>query len=88
MSNEQLLQRLNGRVVEVDGQAWQIDVYSIVDSESNRWVQVGLNGEDSRTALLKLACLADDEDAIVAIEDWIRNSSVLVSGIVSVADRE
>ena len=88
MSTEQLLQRLNGHVVAVDGQSWQIDVYSIVDNDAHRWVQVGLNGPDRRTVLLRLEYLADDEDALTAIDAWIRHSSSLHGGMVTVSDTD
>ena len=88
MSTEQLLQRLNGHVVDVDGQSWQIDVFSIVDHDAHRWVQVGLNGADRRTVLLKLESLADDEDTLAAIEHWIRHSPGLQGGMVTVSDTD
>jgi hypothetical protein len=47
-----------------------------------------LHGADRRTALLKLACLADDEDASAAIEEWIRDSPALHGGLVSVSDTD
>jgi len=88
MSTEHLLQRLNGHAVDVNGQSWQVDVYSIVDNDSHRWLQVGLNGADRRTVLLRLEYLADDEDALAANEDWIRHSSGLHGGMVTVSDTD
>ena len=75
MSNDQLLQELNGHSVDGNGDSWRIHVYSIVDGDAHRWIQLGLEGPETRTVLLKLTYLADACDAIGSIEQWMRNSS-------------
>jgi hypothetical protein len=84
MSNDELLAQLNGRVIDRAGNPRRIDVYSIVDEGTHRWIQVGLQGSDCRTALLKLAYLADDGDAVSALEDWLRESGTRHGTVLTV----
>jgi len=88
MSSEELLRRLNGQTIETGAKSWRIDVYSIVNNDAHRWVQVGLEGADRRTVLLKMEYLADDEDARSAIEDWVGCSSALHGGVIVVPDSD
>src|SRR5262245_26924703 len=85
MSNDQLLAHLHGRVIDGSGMPRRINVYSIVDEGTHRWIQVGLQGADSRTALLKLAYLADDYDAVTALEEWLRDPNARYGSVVTVA---
>ena len=84
MSNDELLAQLNGRVIDGPGNPRHIDVYSIVDEGTHRWIQVGLRGDDCRTALLKLAYLADDDDAVTALKDWLRHSGPRHGSVLTV----
>src|SRR5262245_42511953 len=62
VSTHELLQHLRGRIIEVAGDSWRVEVYSIVDDSDCRWLQLGLSGPEERTVLLKLHCLADADD--------------------------
>ncbi len=88
ISSEQLLQQLNGQTIVVGPTTWRIDVYSIVENDGYRWVQVGLDGGCRRTVLLKLEYLADDKDAIAALEDWLDDSTALHGGVLTVSDSD
>jgi hypothetical protein len=88
ISSEQLLHRLNGQTVAAGARSWRVDVYSIVENDAHRWIQVGLDGSDRRTILLKLEYLADDEDAVAALERWVRHSSAIHGGVITVSDSE
>jgi hypothetical protein len=88
VSNEQLLNRLNGQIVTAASNSWRLEVYSIIDKDAHRWVQVGLEGTDRRTVLLKLEYMADEEDAIDAVQDWVRSSSAVHGGVVTVSDSD
>lgn len=88
ISSDQLLHRLNGQTITAGTKQWRVDVYSIVENDAHRWVQVGLDGTDRRTILLKLAYLADDEDAVAALEQWVRHSSAIHGGVITVSDSE
>ena len=75
VSSEELLQELRGRMIDAAGETWRLEVYSIVDDTSCRWLQLGLAGREERTVLLKLPYLADADDAIGSIAHWVRDSS-------------
>jgi len=75
VSTHELLQQLRGRMIDAAGQSWRIEVYSIVDDDAHRWIQVGLAGREERTVLLKLPYMADADDAIGSIEQWVCGSS-------------
>jgi len=74
-STQDLLEQLCGRMIAAAGDSWRIEVYSIVDDSTHRWIQVGLAGREERTVLLKLPYLADADDAIGSIAHWVGDSS-------------
>jgi len=84
-SARELLEQLRGRVIDAPGDSWRIEVFSIVDDSTHRWVQVGLIGADDRTVLLKLARFADGADAVSAIEYWIHESQSAHCGVLEVS---
>jgi hypothetical protein len=84
MSSDALVRQLHGRDIQCCGESWQIDVYSIFDDDSDRWIQIGLRGTAARTVLLKLSRFADDVDAVDAIQHWIRKSPSPHSGVLTV----
>jgi hypothetical protein len=75
VSTHELLEELRGRMIAAAGDSWRIEVYSIVDDSTHRWIQLGLAGREERTVLLKLPYLADADDAIGSIAHWVRDSS-------------
>ena len=75
VTSQELLQQLRGRRIDVAGESWRIEVYSIVDDSTHRWIQLGLAGREERTVLLKLPYLADAVDAIGSVEQWVCGSS-------------
>ena len=83
VSSEELLQELRGRMIDAAGETWRLEVYSIVDDTSCRWLQLGLAGREERTVLLKLPLLASADDALESIEQWASDSSCR-HGVVTV----
>jgi hypothetical protein len=75
VSTHELLRQLRGRVIDAAGESWRVEVYSIVDDSNHRWIQLGLAGREERTMLMKLPYLADADDAIGSIEQWVCDSS-------------
>jgi hypothetical protein len=84
-SARELLEQLRGRVIDSSGDSWRIEVFSIVDDSTHRWVQVCLTGADDRSVLLKLARFADDADAVSAIRYWIEESHWTHGGVLEVS---
>jgi len=84
ISTDALVELLHGRMIHDDVAVWRIDVYSIVDANDYRWIQLGIEGPEHRTLLLQLAPFADDGDAIAAIGQWMRTSSLSHAGLLTV----
>ena len=84
-SPRDLLEQLRGRVIDASGGSWRIEVFSIFDDATHRWVQVYLNGPVDRTVLLKLARFADGDDAVSAILYWVQESSWPHGGVLEVS---
>jgi hypothetical protein len=84
ISNEELLREVHGKVISHGDNAWRLDVYGITDDGPNRWVQMGLEGADERTVLLKTAYLADAADILMTVERWLRSRSFSHSAVLTV----
>jgi hypothetical protein len=63
-----------------------MEVYGIVEAESQRWIQLGLEGSDHRNLLVKLAYRASDSDVVSAIQHWLAGSERLQGDILTVAE--
>jgi hypothetical protein len=85
MSADALVRQLHGRDIHCWGASWQIDIYSVVDGDPYRWMQIGLSGTERRTVTLKLARFADDVDVVGAIEEWLRESPWPHGGVLTVS---
>src|SRR5688572_12180070 len=46
---ERLFEFLDGRTVQVRGNEWRIEVYSVLQHSGANWLQLGLNGDPSYT---------------------------------------
>jgi hypothetical protein len=74
VSRDELYARLNREAVAGSSGVWRIGVYGIVDHDGKRWIQLGLEGGDRRSLLLKLSHKANHLDVVTAVEDWIAGS--------------
>jgi hypothetical protein len=66
-----MLMNLDGRVVHVGSQAWQIRLFGTRTVECQRWVRVALLGEPNHSVLLKMTLRAAACEAIHALEWWL-----------------
>jgi hypothetical protein len=62
---------LDGRVVRIGAQAWQIHLFGTRVVERQRWVRVALLGRPSHSVLLKMTLTAAASEAIHALEWWL-----------------
>lgn len=86
LSKDALHERLDGEVVACGPATWRMEVYGIVEGDSQRWIQLGLEGFDSRNLLVKLAYRASDADVVSAIQQWLAGSDRLHGDILTVAE--
>jgi hypothetical protein len=89
LSKDVLHDRLDGEVVACGPAIWRMEVYGIVEGDSQRWIQLGLEGPtgfDRRNLLLKLAYRANDTDVVSAIQHWLAGSERLQGDILTVAE--
>jgi hypothetical protein len=86
LSKDALHERLDGEVVACGPATWRMEVYGIVEGDSQRWIQLGLEGFDSRNLLVKLAYRASDTDVVSAIQHWLAGSERLHGDILTVAE--
>jgi len=86
LSKDALHERLDGEVVACGPATWRMEVYGIVEGDSQRWIQLGLEGFDSRNLLVKLAYRASDADVVNAIQHWLAGSERLHGDILTVAE--
>jgi hypothetical protein len=86
LSKDALHERLDGEVVACGPATWRMEVYGIVEGDSQRWIQLGLEGFDSRNLLVKLAYRASDADVVSAIQQWLAGSERLHGDILTVAE--
>ena len=86
LSKDALHERLDGEVVACGPATWRMEVYGIVEGDSQRWIQLGLEGSDRRNLLVKLAYRASDTDVVSAIQHWLAGSERLQGDILTVAE--
>jgi hypothetical protein len=86
LSKDALHDRLDGEVVACGLATWRIEVYGIVEGDSQRWIQLGLEGFDKRNLLVKLAYRADGADVVTAVQHWLAGSERLNGDILTIAE--
>ena len=74
---EDIFQALDGTTVCVLHQSWQVTVYSICEEDGQRWIQIGLRGneqaEDHRTLTLCIRATENARHAIRILSSWLAN---------------
>jgi hypothetical protein len=75
LSKDELKDLLNDEIIACGKREWRLHIYSIVDGEAQRWIQVGLKGLDRHSLLLELPYLADDADVVTIVEQWLADST-------------
>jgi hypothetical protein len=86
LSKDALHDRLDGEVVACGQETWRMEVYGIVEGDTQRWIQLGLQGFDRRNLLVKLAYRASDTDVVTAIQQWLAGSERLQGDVLTVAE--
>jgi hypothetical protein len=86
LSKDALHDRLDGEVVACGPATWRLEVYGIVEGDSQRWIQLGLEGFDRRNLLVKLAYRAGGEDVVTAVQHWLAGSERLHGDVLTVAE--
>jgi hypothetical protein len=79
-----LYRDLDGKVVEVGGEEWRVDLYAVRMIEGRQWVQLQLVGESTFTMTLRLPWTADEIDVLLIVADWLAQTDDHRDSVVSV----
>lgn len=74
---DNLFSALDGRDVTVSGDRWHIEVYSVADVQSDRWVQLAVTGGSLFMITLKLSAAVNVGQVLSAVATWVRNPSAI-----------
>ena len=76
VSPDELFVELDGTDFVASGQTWHVEIYSVIDDQGFRWVQLGVTGPRSEMATLRLAKGASGEHALIALTGWLSQRSL------------
>ena len=83
---EGVFSALDGSEINASGHRWAVEVYSVTDQPSGRWLQLGLKDDEHQDHLLtlRLPSGSGTETASRALSSWLTDPSQ-VAEIVHVA---
>ncbi|MEO7190118.1 MAG: hypothetical protein ABI051_03610 [Vicinamibacterales bacterium] len=68
---ERLFTALDGSEVRTSGRRFDLEVYSVTDQQTGRWVQLGLRGLHEHLITLRLPQQSGLQEAAVALSAWL-----------------
>jgi hypothetical protein len=75
---DRLFAALDGSEVRTLGHRFDLEVYSVTDQSSGRWLQMGLRGHHDHLVTLCLPPRSGIAEATQALSQWLANPSHLV----------
>ena len=70
---EELFEDVEGSELTAAGATWRIQVFSIIDDEGGRWIQLGLTGPCQDLATLQLPPGGNATHVALALNDWFED---------------
>jgi hypothetical protein len=68
---DKLFAALDGSEIRSFGCRFDLEVYSVTDQSSGRWVQLGLRGTHEHLVTLRLPCESGILEATNALSEWL-----------------
>jgi hypothetical protein len=68
---DRLYAALDGSELRVSGRCFEIDVYSVTDQRTERWLQIGLRGTHAHLITLRIKKDSGLQDVAAALADWL-----------------
>jgi hypothetical protein len=72
---ERLFAALDGSEVLASGRRFDLEVYSVTDQPTGRWVQLGLKGLHDHLVTLRLPRQSGLREATTALSEWLADPS-------------
>ena len=66
-----LFWELDGSELDASGRQWTVEVYSVTDQPSGRWLQLGLKGAQDHLLTLRLPNDGGTDEAARALAAWL-----------------
>ncbi len=82
---DKLFAGLDGTHVSVDGSAWRVEVFSVIDGPDRRWLQIALDGAARRVLTLRLHKTEGPRQIARQISSWLANPSSIHNVLERVA---
>jgi hypothetical protein len=73
--SDRLFAALDGSEVRMPGHRFDLQVYSVTDQATGRWVQLGLHGTQEHLVTLCLPSRSGLQEAATALSEWLRDPS-------------
>lgn len=70
---DQLFSALDGTQLSVDGSAWRVEVFSVIDEPERRWVQLALEGADRNILTVRLDHSESPRQVVEQLSTWIHD---------------
>jgi hypothetical protein len=75
---DRLFAALDGSEVRTFGLCFNLEVYSVTDQSSGRWVQLGLRGSQEHLVTLRLPKQSGLREAAIALSEWLADPTHVV----------
>ena len=77
---DRLFAALDGSEVRTSGCRFDLEVYSVTDQRTGRWVQLGLRGTQEHLVTLRLPVKSGLSEATNALSEWLADPSHVANG--------
>jgi hypothetical protein len=72
---DDLFKALDGVTIEVRDNRWSVEVYSVTDRNTRRWIQIGLRGAGLRMVTLRTGMARGVSGLLGPLSRWIASST-------------
>lgn len=82
---DQLFSALDGAQLSVDGSAWRVEVFGVIDEPDRRWLQVALDGAERSIVTVRLDHSASAGQVVEQLSTWIHDPQAVTNVLQHVA---